>query len=73
MRYLHRRVDIYDYGGENYLEWDLDPCERQYRPGAGVQFSLVQFSGSIVSDFLQPHGLQHARPPCLSPTQTHVH
>ena len=71
--YLHRRVDIYDYGGENYLEWDLDPCERQYRPGTGVQFSSVQFSLSIVSDFLRPHGLQHTRPPCLSPTQTHVH
>ena len=28
----------------------------------------VQFSCSVVSDFLQPHGLQHARPPCPSPT-----
>ena len=31
-------------------------------------FSLVQFSCSVVSDSLQPHGLQHARPPCPSPT-----
>ena len=31
-------------------------------------FSSVQFSCSIVSDSLWPHGLQHARPPCLSPT-----
>ena len=31
-------------------------------------FSLVQFSGSVVSDFLRPHGLQHARPPCPSST-----
>ena len=29
----------------------------------------VQFSHSIVSDSLWPHGLQHARPPCPSPTQ----
>ena len=29
---------------------------------------LVQFSRSVVSDSLQPHGLQHARPPCPSPT-----
>ena len=29
---------------------------------------LVQFSCSVVSDFLRPHGLQHARPPCPSPT-----
>ena len=28
----------------------------------------VQFSCSIVSNSLQPHGLQHVRPPCLSPT-----
>ena len=28
----------------------------------------VQFSHSVMSDSLQPHGLQHARPPCPSPT-----
>ena len=28
----------------------------------------VQFSSSIVSDYLRPHELQHARPPCPSPT-----
>ena len=28
----------------------------------------VQFSRSVVSDSLRPHGLQHARPPCPSPT-----
>ena len=28
----------------------------------------VQFSCSVISDSLQPHGLQHARPPCPSPT-----
>ena len=30
-------------------------------------FSSVQFSRSIVSDSLQPHGLQHTRRPCPSP------
>ena len=30
--------------------------------------SSVQFSCSIVFNSLQPHGLQHARPPCPSPT-----
>ena len=29
---------------------------------------LVQFSCSVVSDSLQPHELQHTRPPCPSPT-----
>ena len=28
----------------------------------------VQFSHSVMSESLQPHGLQHARPPCPSPT-----
>ena len=41
------------------------------------QFSSVQFSRSVVSDSLRPHELQHARPPCPSPTpeftQTQVH
>ena len=30
--------------------------------------SSVQFSRSVMSDSLQPHGLQHTRPPCPSPT-----
>ena len=30
----------------------------------------VQFSHSVVSDSLQPHGLQHTRPPCPSLTPT---
>ena len=43
-----------------------------YPPGLqGLQyyeFGSVQFSRSVVSDSLQPHELQHTRPPCLSPT-----
>ena len=31
-------------------------------------FNSVLFSGSVVSDSLWPHGLQHARPPCPSTT-----
>ena len=31
-------------------------------------FSSVQFSRSVMSNSLQPHGLQHARLPCPSPT-----
>ena len=30
--------------------------------------SSVQFSCSVVSDYLRPHESQHARPPCPSPT-----
>ena len=42
-----------------------------------MKFSSVQFSHSVVSDSLQPHESQHARPPCPSPSPgvhpTHVH
>ena len=33
-----------------------------------ISFSSVQFSRSVVSDSLRPHELQHARPPCPSPS-----
>ena len=36
-------------------------CKGQYC------ISSVHFSGSVVSDSLQPHESQHARPPCPSP------
>ena len=40
-------------------------------------FTSFQFSHSVMSNSLWPHGLQHTRPPCPSPapgvTQTHVH
>ena len=43
-----------------------------YRKGIDIwdkmEFSSVQFSCSVMSDSLRPHELQHARPPCLSPT-----
>ena len=39
-----------------------------YAPLCGMSLSSVQFSCSVVSDCLQPHGLQHIRPPCPSPT-----
>ena len=50
------------------------PCP----PGSSdLEVSSVQFSRSVVSNSLRPHGLQHARPPCPSPTpeftQTQVH
>ena len=33
-----------------------------------VEFSSVQFSHSVMFDSFRPHALQHARPPCPSPT-----
>ena len=40
---------------EDWLYWDCP-------------YFSVQFSCSVVSDSLQPHGLQYARLPCPSPT-----
>ena len=39
-----------------------------YRRSKIKRRSSVQFSCSVVSDSLQPHEPQHARPPCPSPT-----
>ena len=33
-----------------------------------IQFNSVKFSHSVMSDSLPPHGAQHTRPPCPSPT-----
>ena len=33
-----------------------------------TRLNSVPLSRSVVSDSLQPHGLQHTRPPCPSPT-----
>ena len=47
------------------------------RTGHGTNQTSVQFTHSVMSDFLRPHESQHARPPCPSPTpeftQTHNH
>ena len=40
----------------------------EIKPYTSTIFSSVQFSCSVVSDSLRPHELQHARPPCPSPT-----
>ena len=43
------------YSTSQHLKWDN-------------QFSSVQFRHSVMSNSLQPHGLQHDRLPCPSPT-----
>ena len=48
----------------NILAWEIPWTED---PGR-LPPSSVQFSCSVVSDSLQPHELQHARPPCPSST-----
>ena len=48
----------------------LKAISHKYRLGdlALNLISSVQFSCSVMSDSLQPDGLQHTRPPCPSPT-----
>ena len=36
--------------------------------GINIYITSVQFSHSVLSNSLQPHGLQHSRLPCPSPT-----
>ena len=78
------KKDLYDPdnhdGVISHLEPDILECEVKWALGSitmnkasggdgiPVQFSLVDFSSSVVSNSLRPHGLQHARPPCPSPT-----
>ena len=56
------------------LSQGIEYCFLRCRVGPHCPFILnillnsVQFSRSVVSDSLQPHGLQHTRPPCPSPT-----
>ena len=51
--------------------WVWDKYNVYERIGSSVQFSSGQSLSRVwlfASDSLQPHELQHARPPCLSPT-----
>ena len=48
-----------------FIKWWMDG---EKYPSPFVLFSSVQFSHSVISDSLWPHELQHARPPCPSPT-----
>ena len=45
------------------LMWGLNHCLKVIQ-----HISSVQFNFSVMSDSLWPHGLQHTRPPCPSPT-----
>ena len=46
------------------------PKWQPYRHRRLIQLSLVQLSHSVVSDSLQPRGLQHARRLCPTPTNS---
>jgi len=57
---------------QDWKSFQSNPKERQRSANvettAQLHSSSVQFNHSVVSNSLQPHELQHARPPCPSPT-----
>ena len=57
---INTQVSALYFGSKLYL------CFRYFSEITCI--SSVQFSHSVVSDSLQPHGLQEARSPCPSPT-----
>ena len=64
---------VLEYLGESDIEWIWNSelvlgASSPLRAKVRHTDSSVQFSHSVVSDSLWPHGLQHTRLPCLSPT-----
>ena len=57
--YIHTHIYIYLYTGRGTVWREVLLV---------IYEESVQFSCSVVSDSLWPHGLQHARIPCPSPT-----
>ena len=51
-----------------YKQTKVDQGKRKDIAETDILKSTVQFSRLVVSDSLRPHGLQHTRPPCPSPT-----
>ena len=55
------------YLGNHILRFWFIPSLKNLFATKLFLFSSVHFSHSVMSNSLQPHGLQHARLPCLSP------
>ena len=59
-RHRHKTTDLWTHRGKEK--------EGGFEKVTLKSIHSVQFSRSVVSDSLRPHELQHARPPCPSPT-----
>ena len=57
------QTQVSHIAGRLYTSWATREVQ-EYWTG----FSSIQFSHSVMYDSLQPHGLQHTRLPCPSPT-----
>ena len=61
---------LYDSGNSNrgsVSTW-RGGMEREVQRGRNICISSIKFSRSVIPDSLRPHGLQHTRLPCPSPT-----
>ena len=68
--YSHRLLNLYfelSFFGRSFLTLYCIMCPMKTRIFTVFIFVSVQSSHSIMSDSLQPHGLQDARLPCPSP------
>ena len=61
---LHKLMSIESVMPSNHLIL----CCPLLPPSVFPSISSVQFSHSVMSDYSQPHGPKHARPPCPPPT-----
>ena len=62
--YIHDALEKHEV-----FHWFVSLCSDPWPlPQICTKFSWVQFSCSVMSNSLRHHGLQHARPPCPSPT-----
>ena len=71
---LHR-INGRSHSNIHYLKWNTEKNQQNEKSITELwdnlrwlQFSSVQFSRSVMSNSLQPHELQHVRPPCPPPT-----
>ena len=61
-------IIIFSYASHSYDSFSNFVYDNSPEDSEKYRFSLVQFSRSVMSDSLQPHKSQHARPPCPLPT-----
>ena len=61
-QHVENKISLIEDCWHTYVIIHLYSTERR------IRHSSVQFSCSVMSKSLQPHELQHARPPCPSPT-----
>ena len=62
------RTQVSCIAGRFFTSWAKVYVKSGLKGFPGSPVSSVQFSCSVVSNSLRPHGLQHARPPGPSPT-----